>query len=78
MFRGDIPDPEVWEDCRGAYWSMWIDLFLPLINNRHGFFQHFPFAGAYMEQPGTTMRILRAIQGAYHEYLREAQKVGGA
>jgi hypothetical protein len=78
MFRGEIPDPEIWEDCHGKDWAWWVDLFLPLINNRHGFFQHFPFAGAYMEQPGTTMRILRIVQAAYFDYLREVNKVPGA
>lgn len=53
----------------------WIELFLPLINNRHGYFQHLPFSGAYLEQPGTTMAILRAIQGEYFAYLREVNKV---
>ena len=58
-------------------WAPWVELFLPLINNRHGFFQHFPFAGAYMDQPATTMRILRVIQGAYHKYLEEANRLPG-
>jgi hypothetical protein len=58
-------------------WIPWVELFLPLINNRHGFFQHFPFPGAYLEQPGTTMRILRAIQGVYHGYLAELNRIGG-
>lgn len=55
----------------------WVHLFLPLINNHHGFFQHFPFAGAYMDQPATTMRILQEIQAVYYEYLKEANKVPG-
>ena len=58
-------------------WEPWVALFLPLINNRHGFFQHLPFAGAYMDQPATTMRILQAIQGEYHKYLAEANQLGG-
>lgn len=56
----------------------WIDLFLPIINNRHGFFQHMPFSGGYLEQPGTTMRILRVVQGEYFAYLREVNKIPGA
>lgn len=72
-----MPDPEIWEDCRGSTWAPWIELFLPLVNNRHGFFQHLPFAGAYLEQPSTTMRILRTIQGVYHKYLEEVNRVTG-
>ena len=77
IFRGEIADPEIWEDCRGEYWTPWIELFLPLINNRHGFFQHFPFEGALMNQPATTMKILRAIQGSYFQHLSEVNKIGG-
>lgn len=72
-----MPDPEIWEDCRGIYWAPWVELFLPLINNRHGYFQHFPFPGAYLEQPATTMRILRTVQGSYFHYLAEENKGQG-
>lgn len=54
-----------------------MQLFLPLINNKHGFFQHFPFAGAYMDQPATTMKILQAVQGEYYLYLEDANKIAG-
>ena len=77
LFRGECPDPEIWEDCRGHYWSGWIRLFLPLINNQVGYFVHFPFGDNYMDQPATTMRILQAIQNEYHAYLKEANKIGG-
>ena len=75
MFRGEIPDPEIWDDCRGEYWLPWVQLFLPLINNRHGFFQHFPFSGGYLEQPATTMQILQSIQGEYFGYLKEVNEI---
>jgi len=52
-----------------------VQLFLPLINNRHGFFQHFPFSGGYLEQPATTMSILQAVQGVYYEFLKEANEI---
>jgi hypothetical protein len=58
-------------------WAPWVDLFLPLINNKHGYFQTMPFTGGYLEQPGTTMRILRMIQAEYFKYLAEVNKVGG-
>lgn len=29
-----------------------------------------------MEQPSTTMRILQAIMGVYHEYLAEVNRIG--
>lgn len=77
MFRGEVADPEIWEDCHGTRWAPWVGIFLPLINNRHGFFQHFPFPGAYMEQPATTMRVLQAIMAVYHEYLAEVNKIPG-
>jgi hypothetical protein len=69
---------DIWEECRGEYWVFWIALFLPLINNKHGYFQHLPEDGGYLGQPGTTMNILRAIQGVYFEYLAEVNKVPGA
>lgn len=75
MFRGEIADPEIWEDCQGAFWVPWVQLFLPLINNHHGYFQHLPFKGAYMDQPATTMRILIAIQAEYFGYLKAANEV---
>jgi hypothetical protein len=31
-----------------------------------------------MEQPGTSMRIMRLVQGEYFAYLREVNKVPGA
>lgn len=77
MFSGEIIDPEIWDDCHGAIWVPWVKLFLPLINNRHGFFQHWPFDGAYMRQPATTMQILQAVQNEYYNYLREANKIKG-
>lgn len=77
MFRGEFPDPEIWEDCHGPRWMPWVQLFLPLINNHHGFFQHFPFPGSYMEQPGTTMRILLTIQAEYYKFLEEKNRVPG-
>jgi hypothetical protein len=49
-----------------------------MINNKHGYFQHLPFGGGYMEQPGTTMRILQVMQGVYFEYLAEVNKFSGA
>ena len=55
----------------------WIQLFLPLINNKHGYFQHYPFDGAYMAQPHATMQILLAVQSEYFGYLREANKITG-
>lgn len=76
-FRGEHIDPSIWEDCHGSDWMPWIELFLPMINNRHGFFQHLPFSGGYLEQPHVTMRILRTIQSAYYEYLAEVNKIGG-
>ncbi len=51
-----------------------MQLFLPMINNRHGFFQHLPFSGGYLEQPATTMQILQAIQGEYYKYLEEVNR----
>lgn len=78
MFRGEVADPEIWTDCHGEKWVPWIQVFLPLVNNRHGFFQHFPFGGAYMDQPATTMRILSAIMGEYHKYLAEVNRMPGA
>lgn len=29
-----------------------------------------------MEQPGTSMAILEAVQAAYYEYLREVNRIG--
>jgi hypothetical protein len=72
MFRGERIDPEIWSDYDGPRWIGWIDLFLPMVNNKHGYFQHLPFSGGYLEQPGATMRILRFIQNEYFAYLKEA------
>jgi hypothetical protein len=54
-----------------------VQLFLPLINNRHGFYQHYLFEGGLMDQPATSMRILGAIQAQYYEYLREVNTIPG-
>lgn len=75
MFRGEIPDSEIWDDCRGDFWAPWIRLFLPLINNRHGFYQHYLFSGALMDQPAAVMRIMGMIQNEYYGYLREANTI---
>jgi hypothetical protein len=48
-----------------------------MVNNKDGYFQHYPFAGGYLEQPAMTMRVLRIVQGVYHDYLREVNKVPG-
>jgi hypothetical protein len=55
-----------------------VDFFLPLINNRHGYFVHYPDGGGLLDQPGTAMNILKVIQSAYFEYLKEANKIPGA
>lgn len=62
---------DLYDECDGDRWIGWIELFLPLVSNSDGYFVHLPFAGGYFEQPGTTMRILRAIQDAYYAYLKE-------
>lgn len=72
-----MPDPEIWEDCRGQYWAPWVQLFLPLINNQHGYWVHYLFEGALMDQPSTSMRILGTIQEQYFQYLREANAIPG-
>jgi hypothetical protein len=77
MFSGDTIDPEIWEDCHAEKWQPWIELFLPLINNHHGYFQHLPFRGAWMDQPAITMRILMAIQASYFAYLQKVNSIGG-
>lgn len=64
-------DPEIWEDCNGETWDFWIELFLPLVNNRDGYFVHWPFEGAYMDQPPVTMNVLKAVQVEYFRYLAE-------
>ncbi len=78
IFRGEAPDPEAYEDCRMAYWATWVQLFLPLAHNQAGHFVHWPFDGGYMEQPATTMRILRIVQSEYFAYIQEANKVSGS
>lgn len=78
VFRGENADPEVWQDYRGAHWQIWLGIFFPLINNRHGYFAHYPFPGSLMEQPSTTMRILQTIMGEYHKHLAEVNKIPGA
>lgn len=78
MFRGEFPDPEIWEDCRGEYWAPWIvELFLPLVNNHHGYFQHYLFSGGLVEQPATSMRIMRLIQNVFCGYLKERNRAPG-
>jgi hypothetical protein len=77
MFRGEFEDPEIWEDCRGEYWMPWVQLFLSLINNRHGFFQHYLFEGGRMEQPEASMQIMVAIQSVYYGYLKERNRLPG-
>lgn len=70
-----MADPEIWEDCRGELWAPWVQLFLPLINNRHGYFQHFPCDGGLLDQPATTMRILQVAQGEYFAYLEKVNAI---
>jgi hypothetical protein len=77
IFRGENIDPELWEDCQGAKWERWVQLFLPLCSNQDGHFVHWPFAGSYMDQPAATMRILQAVQTAFQEYAREATSLIG-
>ena len=47
-----------------------------MLNNHDGYFQHYPFSGGLLEQPGTTMEILKIIQGCYFEYLAEQMPNG--
>ena len=47
-----------------------------MLNNHDGYFQHYPFAGGLLDQPGTSMEIFKAIQAEYFEYLREMMPNG--
>ena len=61
------------EEC--GEWGVWVtDIFIPLINPKYGNFQLLPFRGALMDQPYTTMQILRVIYGVYVEFLKEINK----
>jgi hypothetical protein len=50
---------------------------LPLIDNENGSFLHYLFEGGLMDQPGTSMAILQAIQASYYEWLNEMKSFRG-
>lgn len=64
---------EVVEDG-GTKYLFWCSMFYDLIDNQNAFYVHFPFAGAYMDQPAITMLILQIIKSEYVDFVNEQSK----
>jgi hypothetical protein len=77
FFKGwNVPDDE--DDFMAVKkWRFHIvDLFMILINGKHGCFNFLPFPGSILDQPEKTMRILQFIQGEYLSHLESMMKKG--
>lgn len=71
VFDGEF-DAEVYEDY--GHWLPYIDMFLMLCDGETGSFMHWPFDGAYMDQPAGLMQILREVQTQYRIHLRDMMR----
>lgn len=45
-----------------------------MINTRYAFFEHYPFAGGYYDQPWRTMQVFIILQNEYRKKINEDLK----
>lgn len=49
-----------------------VHLYLPMCNSENGDFLHLPFPGALADQPHVVMELLRIVQMAYRQAVKES------
>ena len=66
-------DEEIFADYKE--WIPYVvDIYSPIRDSETGDFRQLPYPGSLMEQPYSTMLVLRCIQNAYREVISEKQK----
>ena len=58
----------------GEWLPFVIDIYAPIRDSDTGDFRFLPFPGSLMEQPYSTMNVLKEIQNTYREVCAEKQK----
>ena len=70
-FAGEY-DEEVFAEYAG--WLPFLDIFTVIVDGENGNFLHWPFEGAYMDQPYALMQVLKSIQTEYRKHLKGLMK----